>query len=80
MKLKNNNLYLRNIININQDKVDNQAKLSFNMIIDNNKDINLNIYVELLFEKLFDNQDVFNNNIESNFKTYLNKLEFIKIN
>lgn len=76
MKQNNNNLYLRNVININQEKIDNQAKLSFNIIFDNNKDINLNIYVELLFEKLYENQEVFKNNNDNLFKTYLNKLEF----
>ena len=76
MKTKYNNLYLRNVININQEKIDNQAKLSFNMIIDYNNEINLNIYVEMLFEMLFENQNVFNYNVISDLKNYLNKLEF----
>jgi hypothetical protein len=76
MKKDYNNLYLRNVIDINQEKIDNQAKLSFILIIDNNNNINLKIYVEFLYEKLFENQEVFNNN-DNKFNDYLNKLEFI---
>ena len=77
IKLFNFNIYLKNVINIEQSKVDNQAKLTFIMIIDNNNDLNKKIFVEVLFEKIFEDQEIFNYNIKSNFKNYINQLIII---
>ena len=78
--LSKNNIKVINVININENKTEDQVQLKFNLVTEYNNISNIVIDVEILYNKLFSNEDEFNRNEKNkNILTYISIFKHLNI-